>query len=118
MLLPAQDQVAVAVPAASSLSVKPRHVLNGQAVKFRGRVKTLPVPATGKLVELQAYVSRRWQTFSTGRSDATGRWSIAYRFQRTRGTQHYRFRAHIPTEAGYAFQTGASRQVTVQVKGR
>ncbi len=118
VLLPAQDQVTVLVGAGSSLSVKPRRVLNGQAVRFRGRVTTLPVPAGGKLVELQAFVSGRWQTFSSGRSDPAGRWTIVYRFQRTRGTQHYRFRAHIPTEAGYAFQTGTSGSVTVQVKGR
>lgn len=117
-LLPAQDQVSVSVPAASSLTVLPRHVLNGQAVTFRGRVATVPVPAGGKLVELQTYVSGHWQTFSTSRTDATGRFRIAYRFQRTHGTQRYRFRARIPAEAGYAFTTGASRQVSVLVKGR
>jgi len=117
-LLPAQDQVSVSVPAASSLAVRPRRVLNGQAVTFRGRVGTVPLPASGKLVELQAYVSGRWQTFSTTRSDPTGQFRIAYRFQRTHGTQRYRFRARIPAEAGYAFATGASRQVSVLVKGR
>ena len=117
-LLPAQDQVAVIVPAASSLRVRPRRVLNGQSVTFRGRVGTLPVPAAGKLVELQAFVSGRWQTFSTARTDATGQFRIGYRFQRTRGTQRYRFRARIPAEAGYAFATGASRRVSVLVKGR
>jgi hypothetical protein len=98
--------------------VRPRRVVNGQAVTFRGRVGTLPVPASGKLVELQVYVSGRWQTFSTARSDQAGQFHIGYRFQRTRGTQRYRFRARIPAEAAYPFATGASRQVSVLVKGR
>lgn len=118
VLLPAQGQVALLVPGASSIAVTPSRVLNGQAVKFHGRLFTLPVPAAGKLIELQAFVSGRWQTFSTGQSDANGRWAIGYRFQRTRGTQRYRFRARIPVETAYAFQTGASRTVTVKVTGR
>jgi hypothetical protein len=98
--------------------VRPRRVLNGQTVTFRGRLATLPVPAGGKLIELQAYVSGRWQTFTTTRSDQAGRFQAAYRFQRTRGTQRYRFRARIPSEAGYPFATGASGRVSVLVKGR
>jgi len=118
VLLPAQGQVGVVVAAASSLGVRPARVLNGQAVSFRGRLATLPAPAGGKLVELQAFVSRRWQTFRTVRSDQAGRWAVGYRFQRTRGTQRYRFRARIPDETGYPFATGASSTVSVQVRGR
>jgi hypothetical protein len=98
-ILPAQAEVRLLVPAASSLGVDHRNVLNGQAVTFGGRVRTLPVPAGGKLVELQVRLSGRWQTFRTARTDASGRWAVRYRFKRTRGVQRFRFRVHLPPEA-------------------
>jgi hypothetical protein len=118
VLLPAQAQVALAVAATTSLRVSPRRVLNGQAVRFRGRLGTLPAPGGGKLIELQAFVSGHWQTFRTTRTDHAGGWTVGYRFQRTRGTQRYRFRARIPDEAGYPFEIGSSPTVSVEVKGR
>ena len=56
----------------SSLRVSRRRVLNGQAVTFRGRLRTMPVPPGGKLVELQVRLSGRWQTFRTTRTDQDG----------------------------------------------
>ena len=92
-------------------------MLNGQAVSFSGRLRTLPVPPGGKLVELQVRLSGRWQTFRTTRTDPAGRWAIRYRFKRTRGVQRYRFRVGLPREAGYPFGAGASRSLTVRVRG-
>jgi hypothetical protein len=86
-------------------------------VTFAGRLRTLPVPPAGKLVELQARLSDRWQTFRTTRTDQAGRWSIPYRFRRTRGLQRYHFRAKLPHEAGYPFTAGGSRRLTVRVRG-
>jgi hypothetical protein len=117
LILPTQAEVNLRVPAASSLRVSRRRVLNGQAVTFGGRVKSLPTPPGGKLVELQVRLSRRWQTFRTTRTDDAGRWSIRYRFKRTRGIQHFRFRARLPREAAYPFQAGSSRSLTVRVRG-
>ena len=105
-------------PASTSLRVTRKRVLNGQAVTFRGRLRTLPAPAGGKLVELQVRLSGRWQTFRTVRTDAAGRWAIPYRFRRTRGVQHYRFRARLPHEASYPFVAGGSRSLTVRVRGQ
>ena len=102
VILPAQSEVRLQVPAESSLRVSRRHVLNGRTVTFSGQARTLPVPAGGKLIELQVMLSGRWQTFRTARTDQAGRWSLAYRFARTRGVQRYRFRAVLPHEAGYA----------------
>ncbi len=93
LLLPAQRDVRLRVPAASSLRVDRRRVLNGQAVRFSGKVRSVPIPATGKFVELQVRLTDRWQTFRTRRTDAAGRWSVPYRFRRTVGVQRYRFRA-------------------------
>jgi hypothetical protein len=118
MVLPAQREVRLLVPAESKLRVSRRRVLNGQAVTFTGRLRGLPVPAGGKLVELQVRLSGRWQTFRTTRSDPYGQWAIHYRFKRTRGVQRFRFRARLPREAGYPFETGASRPLTVRVRGR
>ncbi|MDQ3871511.1 MAG: hypothetical protein M3301_07860 [Chloroflexota bacterium] len=122
LMLPAQREVSLIVPAASTLRASPRRLLNGQRVVFRGRVLSLPVPAPGKLVELQVRIGRRWQTFRTARTDMRGNWHTAYRFARTRcGPRtcvvRYRFRARLPHEAGYPFGAGRSRKVGVRVRG-
>jgi hypothetical protein len=118
LILPTHSEVSLLVPAASSLRVSRHRVLNGQAVTFAGRVRSLPAPAAGKLVELQVRLSGRWQTFRTARSDPAGRWAIRYRFKRTRGVQRFRFRAALPAEAGYPFVTGRSPSIRVRVTGR
>ena len=118
LVLPAQTAVQMRVPGRTSLRVTRKRVLNGQAVTFRGRLRTLPAPAGGKLVELQVRLSGRWQTFRTVRTDAAGRWAIPYRFKRTRGVQVYRFRARLPHETSYPFVTGGSRSLTVRVRGQ
>ena len=115
--LPTETTLKLRVPAATSAKVSRTRIRNRQAVTFRGRVRGLPVPAAGKLVEIQVRFTDRWQTFRTTRSDSLGRWSSRYRFQRTRGVQRYRFRVRLPKEAGYPFETSVSRTLTVQVTG-
>ncbi len=90
---------------------------NGETVRFRGRIRTGRIPDRGKLVELQVWVRGRWRTFATTRAGRQGRWRYPYRFDGTRGTQTYRFRAKVPPEAGYPFATGRSRVVRVRVSG-
>lgn len=85
---------------------------------FTGRVRSLPVPAGGKLLELQVQLSGRWQTFRTARTDQAGRWAIRYPFKRTRGVQRFRFRVKLAAEAGYPFTAGASPKIQVRVTGR
>ena len=46
-----------------------------------------------------------------------GSWTVRYAFRRTCGVVRYRFRARLPAEAGYAFQTGRTKEVSVQVRG-
>lgn len=118
LILPAERDVKLRVPAFSSLRVSRASVLNGQSVTFGGRVRTLLIPQGGKLVELQVRLSGRWQTFRTVRTDPAGRWAIRYRFERTRGVQHYTFRAELPGEAGYPFEDGHSQSLTVRVRGQ
>jgi 5-hydroxyisourate hydrolase-like protein (transthyretin family) len=112
------DEVQLKVPASSSIRVNHRRVLNGQSVMFNGRVRTVPIPAGGKLVELQTVLGGRWQTFRTTSTDSAGRWKLPYGFARTRGVQRYRFRVRLAHEAGYPFADGSSAAIQVQVTGR
>lgn len=114
-ILPSQDEVTLLVPAASTIRVKPRRAVNGRTVRFRGRLK---VPIPGKLVELQARLPGRWQTFKTLRTGPRGVWKARYRFSDTCGVQRYRFRARLPKQAGYPYEAGRTRTVRVRVRGR
>lgn len=114
---PADAPVRVLVPATTSIDVSRSTVLNGESVRFRGRVKTGPLPPAGKLVEVQAHFRDRWRTFSTVRTDRNGRWRFPYRFGGTVGRVRYRFRVVLPAEGGYPFTTGASRMLRVLVVG-
>lgn len=115
LILPAQREVSLLVPAASTMRASSRRVVNGRSVTFSGR---LGAPAEGKLVELQVRLSGRFQTFRTARTGPQGRWSVGYRFRRTCGTTRFEFRARLPKEAGYPFETGRSRSVGVTVRGQ
>src|SRR5215211_4729353 len=117
LALPAQREVVLRVPAFSTLRASRRRARNGQAVTFRGRVRSFPIPAIGKLVELQAHFRGHWRTFSTVRTGSDGRWRFRYRFGGTVGRVRYRFRAVLPAEGGYPFETGLSRTVKVTVRG-
>jgi hypothetical protein len=119
LTLPTASEVALFVPAASTIRARPRQVRNGQAVHFVGRLRSLlPPPAAGKLIELQVVLSGEWQTFRTTLTDAQGGWRVPYRFRRTCGLTRYRFRARVPAEAGYPFETGLTRPLKVRVRGR
>jgi 5-hydroxyisourate hydrolase-like protein (transthyretin family) len=117
LTLPAERTVTLLVPAASSIHASPRKVRNGETVNFTGRLRSLPTPAVGKLVELQVVLSGRWQTFQTIRTDTDGTWKASYQFRRTCGLLRYRFRAHLPAEAGYPFVAGRTRSLGVRVRG-
>jgi 5-hydroxyisourate hydrolase-like protein (transthyretin family) len=116
--LPAEGDVELSVAGTSSLKVDHPHVLNGQSVIFSGQVRGRPLPATGKLVELQVKLSHEWQTFRTARTNDKGEWQIEYPFQRTCGIEHFHFRARLPEEAGYPEVVGTSHHLTVKVKGQ
>ena len=112
-ILPAEHQVTLLVPAASTIKVRPRRTTNGRSVRFGGR---LAAPLAGKLVELQARLPGRWQTFRTVRASAAGVWRARYRFTGTCGSRRYRFRARLPKQAGYPYETGHTRTAAVRVR--
>ncbi len=105
------------VPATTTIRVNKRSVRNGQSVLFAGRVRTRPLPVSGKLIEVQAYFRGSWRTFATLRADRRGAWRFRYRFGATLGRVTYRFRAQVPSEGGYPFVTGRSRVAKVVVFG-
>lgn len=117
VILPTESHLAMTVPAALDLRVDRKRLRNGQTVTFSGPLMTLPTPPGGKLIEMQVRLPGRWETFRTVRSDDAGRWSARYRFRRTSGVQHYRFRARLPEEGNYPFTVGVSQVATVRVKG-
>jgi hypothetical protein len=115
--LPADDKVALLVSAHSSFSVNRSRILNGQSVVFSGRVQGRPLPVRGKLIELQVWLSDEWSTFRTIRSKPDGSWRIPYRFQRTCGLEHFRFRPRLPGEASYPLEPGHGPVLALTVKG-
>lgn len=115
------SQVARAVryyaQAGPTLIARPRHLRNGQRVRFGGR---LPGPnGGGRVVILQAAIpgSRRWITFAKATTNDAGAFRSHYRFTATTRTTTYRFRALVPSQAGYPWLEGDSRPVRVRVRG-
>jgi hypothetical protein len=113
-----EAMVNVKVPAAATIAATPKGVRNGQSVRFRGKLRSQPIPTAGKLLDLQAYYRGRWRTFATPRAKANGKWSYRYRFGATRGTVPYRFRVLIRPESAYPYDLGYSKTVLVVVRGR
>ena len=113
----ATRKVTLFVRARSSIRPSRRAFVNGEVMRLRGRLRGSDIPAEGKLVELQVLLRGRWRTFATTRADVRGIWSYDYRFDGTRGIQMYRFRARVPREATYPYETGLSRPIAVRVRG-
>jgi Bacterial Ig domain len=86
----------------------------GDLVRFSGRLRGGPKPASGVLVVLQGLQSGYgWRTFRTARVSTGGRFSTSYRFRTaSRGT--FRFRAIMRKQIGYAYATGRSREVRIR----
>ena len=99
----------------------PTKLRTGQVVRLGGRVRTLgaPVPRRGKLVAIQYFeaATGRWRPVLVTRSDHDGRFHAHYRFHYVTGVAAIRLRATALSEDGWPYATGASRPVTVQVKG-
>lgn len=92
-----------------------RRTRNGRKVRFRGRLLGARA-APRKVVEVQAFSRGRWRPLGSDRIDRAGRFSVSYRFVRTRRTTTYRFRAIVRKEAGFPYDTGRSRVSRVTVR--
>ena len=85
-------------------------------MRFVGRLLGGHVPPGGKLVELQALVSRGWRTFATETTDRHGEMSYAHRFALTSRGRSFRFRLLVRRAADYPFERGTSRSISVRVQ--
>lgn len=114
---PARADIDQVVPAASSIHVSRRSILNGDTVVVRGRLKGGHLPPGGKLVSLEAWVRGGWQPIANVRTTPSGAWRASHTFATVAGRARFRFRVAIPHDALYPFAPGASRPVSVVVQG-
>ncbi len=105
------------VPWSSSLHIRPQRTRPGGTIHISGRLSLggAALPASGKLVEVQAFDRGRWRVFATTRARGPrAGWRASYRFG-ARGRGSYRIRARIRREGTLPFELGYSRPVTVHV---
>jgi hypothetical protein len=114
---PSQADVHVSVDASSTLHASRHSVRAGHAVRFSGTLRGGHV-LNGKLVQLQVRLHGHWQTFANPHAKARGGWTYVYKFSGTYAAARYRFRARIPSQAGYPFATGHTTTTTIRVHGR
>ena len=113
-----EGTVDVLVPASATLKSSKRQVANGQSVGFSGRLLGKPLPARGKVIDLQVFYRGKWRTFATPRANKKGQFKFRYRFEATRTTTTYKFRARLRAESAYPYELGYSKVVNVKVRGR
>jgi hypothetical protein len=103
------------------LEATPRTLSTGEAMRFRGRVRTLgaPLPRRGKLISIQYYESaaKRWRPVLVTRTDHGGRFQASYRFRYVSGSASIRLRAAVLSEERWPYAPGASSPITVHVTG-
>lgn len=104
-----------------SLRARPRALRTGQAVRLGGRVRSAgaPIPRRGKLVAIQylEQATHRWRPVLVTRTDHHGRYRARYRFRYVSGSASIRLRATALAEERWPYAPGASRPVTVRVRG-
>jgi hypothetical protein len=104
------------VRAGLAFTVRPRRVASRGRITFQGRLLGGPGRA-GDQIALYA-VARRGQDrvpVAVVRTDRRGHFRFIYRFRRTFAPFTYRFRAKLPTQAGYPYVGAWSRTVAVRV---
>jgi hypothetical protein len=112
----AEATLRVRVKAGVRLSVDPHTAARGRTVKLNGRLVGRPLPATGKVVELQARSpGERWITFRTVRASRRGRFATRYTFRQS-GPALYLMRARVREADDYPYATGVSHTARVRVR--
>jgi hypothetical protein len=113
----ATADVLVLVRSKTTLRKSRSFLRNGDTLRFSGRLLSMPVPASGVGIDLQAQVGHHWQTFKTLKTNGEGRWRSRYRFRSTRGLQTYRFRARVRGDSAFPYLPSTSKQISVRVQG-
>lgn len=99
------------VGAGVQLTVSPRRTGSEGRITLTGRVLG-PVPPQGVVVDLLVHYRGQWEPFRTPRTNAAGRFKVAYQFEGALG--RFPFRAEVPaSQADFAFGRGLSEVVDV-----
>ncbi len=108
--------VSLGVRAGLRLKLKPRHVRNGQKIRFLGRLKGGPA-RKGTRVTIDVIVpdARRRVPIGNVKADGKGRFRFGYRFRRTLVKARYRFQARLTPQPAYPYRGATSRRVSVVV---
>ena len=106
---PVSQRLRLRVKASASLRV----TLDGIVVRYRGQVRSKPVPRNGKIVEIQGRApGAAWKTFARRRTDRRGDFTGTYRLRVHRPGVRLQFRVRIPVDSGYPFVAHTGRPVT------
>jgi hypothetical protein len=112
----AEATLRVRVKAGVRLRVAPHVAARGHTVRLSGWLVGRPLPATGKVVELQARSpGERWITFRTVRASRRGRFATRYKFRQS-GPALYLMRARVREADDYPYATGVSHSARVRVR--
>jgi len=115
----AAAEVNVFVSAGITLRVAHSHVRNHHLVIFRGRVAGR-IPPDGILVTIQVQYGSGWILVTTThpiiQTDSHGRFTAAYRFERTPYAATFRFRALANRDSAFPYEVGSSNSVVVHVR--
>jgi hypothetical protein len=107
----AQAKVQESVRAGIELTVSPRRTSSTGTILLTGQVDG-PVPRQGVVVHLLVHYRGQWEPFRTPRTDAAGRFDVAYQFQGALG--RFPFRGEVPgSQADFSFARGMSEVVDV-----
>jgi hypothetical protein len=119
-LLPAADAaeaVELRVAAGATLSISPKRVRPRGGITISGRLRGLPLPSSGKVVDLQAFEGGKWRTFDTARARGKkGTFSTKYRFLRAGRGASFLIRARVRRDDSYPYYLGYSPRVRVRVR--
>lgn len=108
-------RVELRVQAGATLSITPRRVRPGGRIRIAGRLRGLPMPRSGKVVELQAFEGGTWRNFRSTRARTNGRFATSYRFQRAAGGRTFQIRVRVRRDDSYPYYLGYSPRVRVRV---
>jgi hypothetical protein len=102
------------VRAATTIQTDQGGYRNGDILTFTGQMIRNHL-IKNKSVYLQAIVRGKWRTIGTARADPKGRWRMTRIFEATLRPTLFTFRAVVPSQTGYVWATGYSRNVRVLV---
>lgn len=114
---PAAGNAKVNVRSELSFLPTPRRLRSGNTILLRGRVRHAEwQPVGGVSVSFQWYSPNGWKSFENPtRTDASGRFGVAYPWTRAVRNSTVRVRARIDEPAGWPFAPGSSDAVEITV---